>query len=237
MVSREDREGRREEGKEDRNTAIQGKQRTRNIRNTEYRLNKNSSCLICPSIYMPVYLFLLSFCPWPLSFLFIKGRNESFLWNQLWNELRCDCRGEMNEYVYKDRCHLLHLSLATDPRTWGNIYTLICTSASNEKLTPHKTNTHSIRRWKNILRKMRGYLQREIKDILKELWCSLNNYLVHNYWPEIFPLTFNPSIYMEHLPQTLAIYFNEALQLLTDLADVWVVWKCMCTVPILPLIR
>lgn len=33
---------------------------------------------------------------------------------------------------------------------------------------------------------------------------------------------------MEHLPQTLAIYFNEALQLLTDFADVWVVLKCMC---------
>lgn len=56
MVSREDREGRVEEGKEDRNTAIQKKYRTRAI--TENKIQKKIIIIILPLPHLSIHLFV-----------------------------------------------------------------------------------------------------------------------------------------------------------------------------------
>lgn len=141
MVSREDREGRREEGKEDRNTAMQGKQRTRNI--IEFRIK---TPFACPSISMPVYLFLyLSVLAPCISYLLREGM---LAFSETSSEISfaVTVGGELMN-VFTKRYHLLHLSLSKDTCAWANkhIYTQIWTRTQQMR---NEHNTHSLHRWK-----------------------------------------------------------------------------------------
>lgn len=120
MVSREDREGRWEEEKEDRNTAMQGKQMTRNI--IEFRIKTPFPLSVHPSI--PVYLFFyLSVLAPCISYLLREGIG-AFSETSSEMSFAVTVGGELMN-VFTKRYHLLHLSLSKDTCAWADKHTYI----------------------------------------------------------------------------------------------------------------
>lgn len=142
MLSREDRERRRDEGEEDRKTAIQVKQKARNVIRFGIQGKKKSPCplSVCPSMCQSVF-FPPSSCLPPSYFLFIKEGMGAFTETSSETRFFCDSRVGITEWLFYFPLPFLFYA-ATRVQT----HTRICKCTQQIK----KTTTRNIQfhRWK-----------------------------------------------------------------------------------------